>query len=137
VTLRLASWVLVTVHIEPETLTVNDDELPQKQVGGPPGWEMTQQVSRAGVDVPQQEQTAAEMSDNTRSLASGRRMAWRPSLAPPTPHRQAAVGAPVLQRETTQQQSMTSPGTTAASVVHEVDLGPSSAYLRPGGARGP
>jgi hypothetical protein len=80
VVLGLPSLVLVTVHVEPETLTVNDDpgvdELPQKQVGEPPGGVITQQVSRAGVDVPQQEQTAPEMSNGPRSFASGRRMAW-------------------------------------------------------------
>jgi hypothetical protein len=98
VTLGLPSLVLVTVHVEPETSTLNDDpgvdELPQKQVGGPPpSGAITQQVSRAGVDVPQQEQTAPEMSDNPRILASSRRMAWRPSLAPATPYRQVAVRA--------------------------------------------
>jgi hypothetical protein len=83
--------MLVTVHVEPETLTVNDDEVPQKQVGELPDVEMTQQVSRAGVDVPQQEQTAPEMSDNPRSLASSGRMTWRPLSVPQTPHRQVAV----------------------------------------------
>jgi hypothetical protein len=82
VTLGLPSLVLVTVHVEPETLTLNDDpgvdELPQKQVGGPPlSGVITQQVSRAGVDVPQQEQTAPEMSDTPRILANSRRMACR------------------------------------------------------------
>jgi hypothetical protein len=73
--------VFVTVHVEPETLTVNDDpgvdELPQKQVGVPPGGAITQQVSRAGGDGFEQEPTAPEMSDNPRSVASARRMAWR------------------------------------------------------------
>jgi hypothetical protein len=73
------SPVLVTVQVEPETLTAKEepdiDELPQKHTGPPraDGSETTQQVSRLGAEALEQE-TGAAARDAPRNQVSGMRI---------------------------------------------------------------